>query len=572
VSGSLGARPLPDGRTRFTLWAPFAQQLELCVGERRLVMNPQEGGLHVLEVEDAPVGSRYAFCLDGGTERPDPASRRQPEGVHARSAVTAETYPWLNDAVGLSMEGAVVYELHVGTFTPGRTFESAAEKLSDLKALGVTAVELMPVAAFPGDRNWGYDGVLPSAALEAYGGPDGFRGFVDACHGAGLAVILDVVYNHLGPEGNYLREFGPYFTDEYRTPWGPALNFDGAHSDSVRRYFIESALWWLDDCKVDGLRLDAVHEIKDGSAYPFLRELADAVDRLEATSGRSIALIGESDRNDPRYLDRGPSGLGLDGMWADDLHHALHALVTGERQGYYEDFGTLEDVARAWTEGASYQGRWSPFRKRRHGRTLNARPDSLVVEIQNHDQIGNRMMGERLPALVGHETHGVCLSLVMLSPWVPLLFMGEEYGEDRPFQFFISHGDPGLVESVREGRKAEFKSFHWKGAPPDPQDEATFRASSLAPDEVSAERRERSRRRIQQLAGWRAKLDRARGSAEPIGPRVLRVDWPEVFGIANFGDDLVRPEGPGRLLFDSDGHHEEPYTVPPRRFRLYERL
>jgi len=572
VSGTLGGRPLSDGRAAFEVWAPDAKQVELCLDERRRPMEPAEGGLYRLEVDEAPVGSRYAFSLDGGPERPDPASKHQPEGVHAPSALVATGYPWLNEPVGLRMEGAVIYELHVGTFTAGRTFEAAAEHLADLKSLGVTAVEVMPVAAFPGARNWGYDGVLPSAAVEAYGGPDGFRGFVDACHGHGLSVILDVVYNHLGPEGNYLREFGPYFTDEYRTPWGPALNFDGPHSDPVRRYFIESALWWLDDCRVDGLRLDAVHEIKDASAYPFLRELADRVDELEAASGRSIALMGESDRNDPRYVDPGASGLGLDGMWADDLHHGLHAFVTGERQGYYEDFGSIEDVARAWTEGASYQGRWSPFRKRRHGRPLNAAPDTLVVAIQNHDQTGNRMMGDRLPVLVGHELHGVCLSVVMLSPWVPLVFMGEEYGEERPFQFFTSHGDPGLVEAVRKGRRAEFKSFEWKGTAPDPQDEATFVRSTLAPDEVPPERRARCRQRFQQLAAWRGKLDRGQGKAEPMAGRVLRLDWPDAFGVANFGDDLVRPDSPGRLLFDSDGQLDEPLTVPPRRFRLFERL
>lgn len=570
VSGSLGGRPLPNGRARFEVWAPHAKVVELCIDDRRLTMDRGTGGGFELEVEAAPIGTRYAFRLDGGPERPDPASRHQPEGVHGASALVAPGYPWVHEPVGLRMEGAVVYELHIGTLTEAGTFEAAAERLDELKALGVTAIELMPVAAFPGRRNWGYDGVLPSAAHDAYGGPDGFRGFVDACHGRGLGVILDVVYNHFGPEGNYLGEFGPYFTDEYRTPWGPALNFDGPHSDSVRRHFIESALWWLDDCQVDGLRLDAVHEIKDASAYPFLRELADRVAALEEAKGRRIALIAESDRNDPRYLDGGTSGLGLDGMWADDLHHGLHAFVTGEREGYYADFGELEDVARAWTEGACYQGRWSPFRQRRHGRTLNAPLDTLVVAVQNHDQIGNRMLGERLPSLVGHELYGVCLSLVMLSPWVPLLFMGEEYGEEHPFQFFTSHGDPGLVEAVRKGRMAEFESFQWKGAPPDPQDEATFRASVLAPDEVPAERRARATRRLRSLATLRTKLDRGQGRAIVQQEGVLRLEWPEALGFANFGSTPIEAAPQGRLVFDSQGRLEAPKTVPPHRFRLYE--
>jgi len=437
-----------------------------------------ERGYHEGVVEEVPPGSRYFFVLDGTTERPDPASRFQPLGVHGPSEVVdPAAFAWEDDAWrGRALEEQVQYELHVGTFTSEGTFDAVIPHLDGLRELGVTTLEIMPVAQFPGSRNWGYDGVYAFAVQESYGGPEGFRRLVNAAHCRGLAVVLDVVYNHLGPEGNCLREFGPYFTDRYRTPWGAALNFDGPDSDEVRRFFIENALAWFTDYHVDGLRLDAIHGITDTSAYPFLAELADAVRALEARLGRRLLLIPESDLNDARILaprDRG--GFGHDAQWSDDFHHALHTLLTGERLGYYEDFGALSQLAKAYREGYVYSGDYSPHRRCRHGNSSRGIPaGQLVVCAQNHDQIGNRIGGERLGALVSFEALKLSAGAVLLSPFVPLLFMGEEYAEPAPFQYFVSHGDPELIAAVREGRKREFAAFHREGETPDPQDEETF--------------------------------------------------------------------------------------------------
>ncbi|HSL91611.1 MAG TPA: malto-oligosyltrehalose trehalohydrolase, partial [Candidatus Limnocylindrales bacterium] len=370
---------------------------------------------------------------------------------------------------------------HVGTFTPEGTFEAILPRLDSLRDLGVTAIELMPVAQFPGNRNWGYDGAYPFAAQNSYGGPEGLQMLVDACHLWGMAVSLDVVYNHLGPEGNYLADFGPYFTDRYCTPWGAAVNFDGPHSDEVRRFFLENALYWLSDFRVDALRIDAIHGILDFSAYPFLAELADTVRGLASRENRKIHLIPESDLNDVRAISpREKGGYGLDAQWNDDFHHALHALLTGERKGYYRDFGGLEDLAKAHSEGFVYSGQYSGYRKRRHGSPSRDVPaERLVVFSQNHDQAGNRPGGERLTGLVSFEALKLAAGLVLLSPFLPLLFMGEEYGETAPFLYFISHSDPPLIEAVRKGRLKEFAALRWEGEPPDPQDEGTFLRSRL---------------------------------------------------------------------------------------------
>jgi len=428
-------------------------------------------------MEEIEPGARYLFRLNGDLERPDPASRFQPLGIHGPSEVVDPGFPWSDQSwVGLPLRDYVLYEVHVGTCTPEGTFEGIIPRLARLKELGVTAVELMPVAQFPGGRNWGYDGVHPFAAQNTYGGPEGLKRLVDACHGKGLALVLDVVYNHLGPEGNYLSDFGPYFTDRYRTPWGKAVNFDGPHSDEVRRFFIENALYWVRECHVDALRIDAVHAIFDFSARPFLEELASSVHEEAERLGRRIFVIAESALNDPRVV-RPPElgGFGHDAQWNDDFHHALHALLTGERSGYYQDFGRLRDLAKALRDGYVYDGRYSAFRRRRHGRSSKDIPTGrFVVFSQNHDQVGNRMGGERLSALVSPEALKLAAGAVILSPFIPLLFMGEEYGEKAPFPYFVSHLDPGLVKAVREGRKGEFSSFEWGEEPPDPQDEGTF--------------------------------------------------------------------------------------------------
>jgi len=481
-----GAVYLGDGRCSFCVWAPRAQTVAVCLTAPRKRLVPltrgERGYYHGVTAGVEP-GSLYFYLLDGEKERPDPASRSQPQGVHGPSQVVdlrafpRPDYCW----PGPARQNLVFYELHVGTFTPEGTFDAVIPRLGELRELGITALELMPVAQFPGSRNWGYDGVYPFAVQASYGGPEGFRRLVDACHRQGLAVFLDVVYNHLGPEGNYLEDFGPYFTDRYRTPWGMALNFDGPGSDEVRRYFIENALFWITEFHVDGLRLDAVHAITDKSALPFLEELAAAVHRRAERLGRRIYVIAESDLNDPRIV-RPPAlgGFGLDAQWNDDFHHALHALLTGEQDGYYRDFGRLEHLARTFREGYVYTGQYSAYRQRRHGRRLHLTSGAqLVVFSQNHDQVGNRAQGERLSALTSFAGLKLAAAVVLLSPFLPLLFMGEEYGETAPFQYFTSHQDPALAEAVRQGRRKEFAAFAWAGEVPDPQDEATFRRSRL---------------------------------------------------------------------------------------------
>jgi maltooligosyltrehalose trehalohydrolase len=423
-------------------------------------------------------GTLCFYALDRRERRPDPASRSQPHGVHGPSQVIESGFPpddrsWS----GLPLPDYVIYELHIGTYTPEGTFDAVVAHLDGLLELWITAVELMPVAQFPGNRNWGYDGVYPYAVQNTYGGPEGLRRLVNACHRKGLAVVLDVVYNHLGPEGNYLGEFGPYFTDRYRTPWGMALNFDGPDSDEVRRYFIENALYWIEEFHVDALRLDAVHAIMDRSPHPFPAELAETVHRKAARLQRPVYLMAEDDLNDVRLI-RPPElgGYGLDAHWNDDFHHVVHAMLTGERM----DFGKFGQLAKAFREGFVYSGQYSVYRRRRHGSSsLGIPPRRFVVFAQNHDQVGNRLLGDRLGRIVSFETLKLAGGVVILSPFVPLLFMGEEYGETAPFQYFVSHSDPGLIEAVRKGRKEEFAEFRWIGEPPDPQAEETFERSKL---------------------------------------------------------------------------------------------
>jgi maltooligosyltrehalose trehalohydrolase len=486
LSLSLGATPLGEGRCRFLVYAPKAERVDvrlLSPREQTVPLAREEYGYHRGVAEEVPPGALYMYVLDAKKERPDPASRYQPQGVHGPSQVVdRDAFPWGDgEWTGLSLENYILYELHVGTFTTEGNFDAVIPRLDALRELGVTAVELMPVAQFPGGRNWGYDGVYPFAVQDSYGGVEGLKRLVNACHQREMAVVLDVVYNHLGPEGNYLGDFGPYFTDRYRTPWGAAVNFDGPHSDEVRRYFIENALCWLTEYRVDALRLDAIHGIVDASAYPFLAELADTVRGFAEKTGRKVYLIPESDLNDARVItSREQGGLGLSAQWNDDFHHALHTLLTGERRGYYEDFGKLEHLAQAYSEGFVYSGRYSSFRSRRHGNSSrHTAARQLVVFSQNHDQVGNRMRAERLASLVSFEDLKLAAAAVLLSPYLPLLFMGEEYGEPAPFQYFISHSDENLVDAVRKGRREEFASFRWEGEIPDPQDEGTFLRSRI---------------------------------------------------------------------------------------------
>jgi maltooligosyltrehalose trehalohydrolase len=484
---TLGAAYLGDGRCSFTVWAPLVHQVEVrIVSPRKKVsrLRRDEGGYHQATITGVEPGTLYLYRLDGDKERPDPASRFQPRGVHGPSQVVNPDFSWKDHGwIGLPWRDYIIYELHVGTFTPEGTFEAIIPRLHELKNLGITAIELMPVAQFPGTRNWGYDGTYAFAVQNSYGGPDGLKHLVNACHQLGLAVVLDVVYNHLGPEGNYLADFGPYFTDRYRGPWGNPINFDGPYSDEVRRYFVENALHWLVEFHFDGLRLDAVHGILDFSAQPFLQQLAlEVKDRAERLN-RRVYLMPESDLNDTRLIrSRELGGFDLDAQWNDDFHHALHTLLTFEQTGYYQDFGRLHHLGKAFSEGYVYSGDYSRYRKRRHGNSSRSiAAEQFVVFSQNHDQVGNRAQSERLSALVSFEAQKLSAGVVLLSPFIPLLFMGEEYGETAPFYYFVSHSDPDLVETVRRGRREEFAAFLWQGEPPDPQHEATFLSCKLDP-------------------------------------------------------------------------------------------
>ncbi len=482
---NLGAIPLRDGCCSFRVWAPRCERLEVRLvapGELLVPLQKGKAGYFQGVVAGVGPGARYFYRLDGAKDRPDPASRFQPEGVHGPSQVAAAGFAWEDQCwCGLDLRDYAIYELHVGAYSPEGTLAAIIPHLEELRELGITALELMPVAQFPGNRNWGYDGVYPFAVQNSYGGPEALKRLVNACHRQGLAVILDAVYNHVGPEGNYLWDYGFYFTGLYRTPWGDAVNFDGPYSDEVRRFFIENALYWFEDCHVDALRLDGLHAIMDRSPRTFLEKLAQVVHTWGERSGRRVYLMAESDLNDVRLIrTRELGGCGLDAHWNEDFHHALHTLLTGEKDGYYQDFGELGQMAKGFREGFIYSGEYSEFRQRRHGSSSRGLPARrFIVFAQNHDQVGNRPRGERLTQLLSFEALKLAAGVIILSPFVPLLFMGEEYGEVAPFQYFISHTDPELVDAVRRGRREEFARFLGQAEPPDPASEETFQRSKL---------------------------------------------------------------------------------------------
>ncbi len=574
----LGAH-VRDGGVEFSVWAPEQEHVDVVVGApvaQRVAMVPAGHGYHVAFVDGIGAGTRYRYALPPDRELPDPASRAQPDGVHGDSEVIATEFAW-NDTAwrGRPLAECVFYELHVGTFTPDGTFDAVIARLDALRDLGVTAIELMPVAEFPGARNWGYDGVFPYAAQSTYGGAEGLHRLVDAAHGRGLAVVLDVVYNHLGPEGNVLGDYGPYFTDRYRTPWGAALNFDGPGSDDVRRYFVDNALHWIDDFHVDALRLDAVHAITDPSAYPFVEQLADAVHERALALRRHVHVIAESAANDARLVtptDR--DGIGCDAQWDDDFHHALHALLTGERDGYYADFGLVSDLALAYREAFAYSHRFSVFRNMHHGRSAaGLSGEHFVVFDQNHDHIGNRARGDRITDLIGFDGARVAAAAVLLAPFVPLLFMGEEYGEAHPFPYFVSHGDPELVEAVRRGRTEEFGALV-AGEVPDPQAESTLASARL---EWGAREREPHAALLQWYRALLA-LRSERAALALLDPAatytdvfederalLVRRDAPgeSVAFLLALGDErceieLTLPGGPWSLLLDSHAGERKP--------------
>lgn len=487
---NIGAIHLGNGRSRFRVWAPFRKTVEVrLIGAGRTVsLAAEDRGYWSAEIDGAGPGERYLFRLDEEIERPDPASFFQPEGVHGPSEILDLDFDWHDQGwSGPLLNDYIFYEAHVGTFTPEGAFASMISRLDYLVELGVTSLEIMPVAQFPGERNWGYDGVYPFAAQNSYGGPNGLRKLIGACHQKGLSVTLDVVYNHFGPEGNYLRDFGPYFTDKYKTPWGQALNFDDEYSDEVRNFFIQNALFWFNLFHIDALRLDAVHAICDRSATPFLSQLALHAMEYSNRTGKKGYLIAESDLNDSRLIRPGSVwGYELDSQWADDFHHALHVLLTGERQGYYQDFDGVTGLAKAVTEGYIYSGGYSQFRRRRHGNSAADLPsEKFVIASQNHDQVGNRMLGERHSTLISFEAQKAAAGVLLLSPFIPLLFMGQEYGEEAPFLYFINHSDAELVQAVRAGRRQEFKDFNWAEEPPDPAGVDTFLRSRLNWEKVS---------------------------------------------------------------------------------------
>ena len=483
--------------TTLRVWAPGKDRVEVEVGSgsgaARTAMTGTPDGWWTADLPDADPGTDYAFRLDGGPPRPDPRSAWQPQGVDGPSRLVDHgAFRWTDQLWrGVPLPGAVLYEMHIGTFTPEGTFDAAIGRLDALVELGVDAVELLPCNAYAGRWGWGYDGVHWFAVHEPYGGPEGLKRFVDAAHARGLGVVMDAVYNHLGPAGNYLPEFGPYLTDAHSTPWGPAINLDMPGSDEVRRYILDSALSWLRDYHVDGLRLDAVHAFVDERATHLLEEMAVEVEALGAQLGKPLWLVAESDLNDPRLIaSREAGGYGLDGQWADDVHHALHALLTGERAGYYGDFGSLPTLAKALTGVFVHDGTWSSFRGRTHGRPVppTVPGHRFVTYLQDHDQVGNRAVGDRISATLSDGLLKAGAALLLTSPYTPMLWMGEEWGARTPWMFFSDHAGE-LGEAVRRGRRAEFASHGWDTEDvPDPQAESTYRASQLDWQEREGER------------------------------------------------------------------------------------
>lgn len=482
----IGALINKNNKVDFCVWAPRVNKisLEIMHPENRLIdLEKRDNGYYVMNDADLGAGTRYFYKLNDKVSRPDPASRYQPEGVHGPSQVVSHTgYKW-NDVEwsGMPVEKYIIYEMHAGTFTKEGTFDAAGKKIEYLKDFGITAVEIMPVAQFPGERNWGYDGAYPFAVQNSYGGPDGLKKFIDLCHCSQLAVILDVVYNHFGPEGAYVNEFGYYFTHKYSTPWGNAINYDDAWSDGVRNYFIENALYWFNDYHIDALRLDAIHGIYDFGAKHILKEIAENTEKYSLQSGIQRYLIAESDLNDVRVISPFElNGFGLDAQWNDDFHHSMISFVSGERKSYYGDFGSIQHIEKTFRDGFVYDWKYSIDRKRYHGSSsAHISGKQLVVCLQNHDQVGNRVLGERISHLISFEPLKLIVGAMMISPYIPLLFMGEEFAAETPFMYFIHHSDKDLIDAVRRGRAKEFSELHGNITGSDPQDPAVFENCKL---------------------------------------------------------------------------------------------
>jgi maltooligosyltrehalose trehalohydrolase len=549
--------------TAARVWAPRAEcTVDVLLGKRRIPLERRENGWWEGAPDALEHGTEYAFSLDGLPPRPDPRSPWQPEGPHGPSRwVDHARHEWQDDGwQPPAWQSAVVYELHIGAFTPEGTLDSAIEHLDDLVELGVSHLELMPVAEFPGAHGWGYDGVDLYAVESSYGGPEALKRFVGAAHARGLAVLLDVVYNHFGPDGNYLMEFGPYLTDRYHTPWGDAVNLDGAGSDEVRRFFIDNAIQWLRDYHLDGLRLDAVHALIDTSAKHFLEQLSEEVDELEAELGRPLVLVAESDLGDPRIVrPREEHGYGMDAQWNDESRHALHVTLTREQDGIHGDFSGLRDLCTAISEVFVYQGQRSAFRERGHGRPVGGLPRSKFVSfMQNHDQTGNRAKGERSSHLLEPDALKVAAALVLLGPNVPMLFFGEEWAASTPFLYFADHQDPELAEAVRQGRRREFAAFGWPEEDvPDPGAVETFQRSKL-------DWAERDKPPHSELLEWHRRLIRVRREL----PHLAAGPAPDVRCDVDVG--WLTIERSGTLVAVNVGEAEVTLDLPggSRRWRL----
>lgn len=601
----IGAVYTPN-ESEFIVWSPFPGTIELYLSDedKKIRMKQDSEGYWNVSVKDIKPGRNYFYLLNG-SRRGDPASNFQPEGISGPSQIIDHSsFEWQdNDFNPVHLKDYIIYELHIGTFTPEGNFEAAAGKLDYLRELGITAIEIMPVAQFPGERNWGYDGVFPFAPQNSYGGPQGLKYFVNEAHKRDMSVILDVVYNHMGPEGNYFHEFGPYFTDKYKSPWGKSINFDQEYSDHIRNFFIYNAVYWLSNYHIDALRLDAVHAINDLSAYPFLSELSAEVEKYSETSGRQHYLIAESDLNDVKVIrPHQDLGFGCSAQWSDDFHHAIHTMLTKESDGYYSDFGKPDMLSTAIKNNFVYDGLYSPHRKRKHGNSPAEFPfDKFVHFIQNHDQVGNRAFGERLSELIPFEGLKLAAAALILSPSLPMLFMGEEFGEDNPFLYFVSFLDENLNKAVKEGRSKEFSAFNWDGEIPDPHEESTFARSKLDWDKIKTNNHKvllafykdviRKRKTIPALANY----DRRDTTAEDLSElRIVTMERKKnssrLFAVMNFNEKKITAEfrfpsgiwkkildssdkkwnGPGSTMPDmaDDTLHE--ITINEYNFSLYE--
>jgi len=556
-----------NGFWRFTVWAPEKKQMALHIVapfNKEFFMKKNDEGYFTVEIETGEKELRYFFKPDGGKDVPDPASQYQPGGVHdASQTIDHSLYQWNDkDWEGLPMQEWIIYELHVGTFTAEGIFEAVIKRLGDLKDIGINALEIMPVAQFPGERNWGYDGVYPYAVQNSYGGPNGLKKLVDTCHQKGMAVILDVVYNHLGPEGNYFLQFGPYFTSKYSTPWGDAINFDGEWSDGVREYFSDNVIHWFEHYHIDALRCDAIHAIFDNGAVHFWELTHQKIKTFEEKAGRRFYLIAESDLNNPKVVKIPEAGgYGFDAQWLDDFHHALYTLLNpSDRQRYY-DFGKIEQLVKGYNDGFIHSGEWVKFRKRKYGASsANIPGDKFVVFSQNHDQIGNRADGKRLCSLADFERIKLAAAAVLLAPYLPMLFMGEEYAEEAPFLYFVSHSDKDLIKAVREGRKKEFEDFGFDDNVPDPQDENTFTQSKLR-----WEKKNEGHHQI--ILNWHKELIRMRKTLAPLKnfqKKDIRAEMINEKAFISFRHAAGTKESLSCLFNFSE--EEIKYAVPPIQF------